>query len=166
MYQIILGVKLIPGLKEVNMSNVASLDTWVYMQQSCPDLEKLRWDAACESARIIGMILGRCRNLRELYLDNCNLVVPNEEIERNDNETYFLDQCNSKLECVSLRNASYHTLCRGLQLGEETERKEMSQLGLMKFARLTKNLKWFRSDMSPENIAKLRIERPEVTFLK
>jgi hypothetical protein len=40
----------------------------------------------------------------------------------------------------------------------------MPQRALIKFARRTPTLKWFKSDLTPENVALLRAERPDVTF--
>jgi hypothetical protein len=45
----------------------------------------------------------------------------------------------------------------------------MPQVALMKFVRHATKLKWFRSDLTPANVAKLKQElsqqrRPDVTF--
>jgi hypothetical protein len=40
----------------------------------------------------------------------------------------------------------------------------MSQEMLMDFVRSAPSLQWFRSDLTPENVAMLQRERPGVTF--
>jgi hypothetical protein len=36
---------------------------------------------------------------------------------------------------------------------------------LIRFVRNAPNLRWFRSDLTPENVAMLKAERPDVTFV-
>lgn len=69
--------------------------------------------------------------------------------------------CNAKLERVSLKNAR----CREPRIISSPGPEHIfPQIGLVKFVRNTPSLRWFRSDLSPENIAILQAERPEVTF--
>jgi hypothetical protein len=42
--------------------------------------------------------------------------------------------------------------------------KPLSQWALVEFVRWAPNLRWFRSDLTPENVAVLQRERPDVTF--
>jgi hypothetical protein len=37
-------------------------------------------------------------------------------------------------------------------------------LSRRKFVRCTPTLRWFRSDLTPENVVLLQAERPEITF--
>jgi hypothetical protein len=62
---------------------------------------------------------------------------------------------NTFLERVSLRNA---------KVDFDGLNQILPQYGLLKFVRNTPTLRWFRSDLSPENVAILQAERPEVTF--
>jgi hypothetical protein len=43
--------------------------------------------------------------------------------------------------------------------------QQLSDRELMEFVRATPSLKWFRSDLSPESVAILQQERPEVHFV-
>jgi hypothetical protein len=59
------------------------------------------------------------------------------------------------LERVTLKRARYDTLYGWRILPQEA---------LLKFVRHTPKLRWFCSDLTPENIAILKEERPEVEF--
>jgi hypothetical protein len=61
------------------------------------------------------------------------------------------------LERVTLKHADYCTF-------DDRSWKVLPQEVLMKFARHTPKLRWFCSDLTEENIASLKEERPEVEF--
>lgn len=44
------------------------------------------------------------------------------------------------------------------------ERVDFPQWALMRFVRRTPTLKWFRSDLTRENIELLQYERPDIEF--
>jgi hypothetical protein len=63
------------------------------------------------------------------------------------------------LERVILKHADY------LEVFNHRSRwKELPQEALIKFVRHTSKLRWFCSDLTQENIAILKEERPEVEF--
>lgn len=62
---------------------------------------------------------------------------------------------------VSCRRARWYTQnSRFIAIGETEE----GQASLMRFVRSAGNLKWFRSDLTDENVAILKKERPEIVF--
>jgi hypothetical protein len=72
------------------------------------------------------------------------------------------------LERVSIRNAKYCVSSKFpllMRMRDLSEPKAVPQEGLMKFVRHASNLRWFRSDLTPENVAILKAERPEITFV-
>ena len=71
----------------------------------------------------------------------------------------LLHMCNANLECVSLVGVKYRDV-----FGQPGPKKPFTQMGLIKFVRMTPNLCWFRSDLNAENIAMLRGEYPHIHF--
>jgi hypothetical protein len=70
--------------------------------------------------------------------------------------------CNANLVRVSFKNAK----CRKRDIfGSPEFPQAYPQIGLLNFVRNTPSLRWFGSDLSPENVAILQAERPEVTFV-
>jgi hypothetical protein len=65
------------------------------------------------------------------------------------------------LERVSIKGAKYKR--KGQQI--EPEPISIPQLWLIKFARRATSLRWLRSDLTPENVAMLKRERPDVEFV-
>jgi hypothetical protein len=63
-----------------------------------------------------------------------------------------------QLERASLRHAKCY-------VHDPNDAQPIPQRGLVKFVRRATNLRWFRSDLTPENVAMLQLERPDVTFV-
>jgi hypothetical protein len=95
-----------------------------------------------------------------------------QEYSQLEQETWFHNASNSNggadwvllqeypnLERVTLKHAAmtFRSPC-------DQGWKVLPQEALMKFARHTPNLRWFCSDLTEENIASLKEERPEVEF--
>jgi hypothetical protein len=75
----------------------------------------------------------------------------------NNGVDWVLLQEYPNLERVTLKHADYYTF-------DDRSWKVLPQEVLMKFARHTPKLRWFCSDLTEENIASLKEERPEVEF--
>ena len=91
----------------------------------------------------------RCAtNLKEIYMDGaqfCGFSHGNED----DPGIFLFHECSSKVERISIRNA-----------------RNITQKMLIKFIReAPTSLRWFRSDLTPENMTMLRLERPEIVLL-
>jgi hypothetical protein len=118
--------------------------------------------------KAIGTHLNRFENVSDLCLDDSVLYFwqqypASSVLTDADHPRYIFDGCRLSLRRVSFRNLRYH--------GDESNYAPrphyppVPQTGLIKFVRRTPTLKWFRSDLSPENVAALRRERPDVAFV-
>jgi len=72
-------------------------------------------------------------------------------------QRFFFFACNKSLERVSLKGGRYVTMGKLVK-------KDFPQWALIRFVRRTTSLKWFRSDLTQENIRLLSRERPEICF--
>lgn len=108
--------------------------------------------------------LKNARNLTELILDGSLLVLSARETirhyepaARNAGEVNtFLFCMLVNLERVSIKNAT---------CGRRSYHRPISELMLIKMARNHPNLRWLRSDLSKENVAMLKSQLPEITFV-
>jgi hypothetical protein len=80
--------------------------------------------------------------------------------DANNGEDWVLLQEYPNLERVTLKHAVYLERYDGLQ----HYWKDLPQEALIKFVRHTPKLRWFCSDLTQDNIAILKEERPEVEF--
>lgn len=67
----------------------------------------------------------------------------------------------SLLERVSIKKGRYH-LSASPSAGARA--KPIPQAALMTFVRRTPSLRWFRSDLTAQNVALLQAERPDIIF--
>jgi hypothetical protein len=99
---------------------------------------------------------------RETWFDNAS--------RHNNGADWVLLQKYPNLERVTLKNADYVELYKRNidSLGEfyrtNLPWKKLPQEAMIKFVRHTPKLRWFCSDLTQENIAILKEERPEVEF--
>lgn len=87
-------------------------------------------------------------------------------LETNQYCDHFLFyKCSSKvLRKVSIKNAMYD--CNEGDLRRPQVLVPLPQKALIKFVRNgPASLRYFRSDLTPENVKMLRLERPEIVFL-
>jgi hypothetical protein len=141
---------MLPNLREVEFalahdgSYGGTMDgLWRY-----PRLEKVTCHGHYCGLHLSGFELTGCQGLRELRMDGscfcaCYGMLP------------LLDELSGRLERVSIKGA------RSLRVRRKVL---VSQKLLVGFVRSAPNLRWFRSDLAPENVAALRAERPDVTF--
>lgn len=123
----------------IRMDNLSCRQDWNFLSNGCPPMQ--------------GM-------LKALYLDNAIFYVARRNANLADN-SMFLFHHRSKLEAVSCKRAR---LCAD-NLTSIPYAKELSQEQLLDFVRHAHKLRWFKSDLSPQNIALLRVERPDVLFV-
>jgi hypothetical protein len=161
-----------PCLREIDLSNANVAESALYhFAFACPALEKITWNhhqgntlASGTNTLVSGTALNACQRLKEIYMDNSIFRYGSADIdelaagqdEGHDGRDYdIFRKCNTSLERVSLKNAKFSFF---------GPTKSFLHIGLVKFVRNTPSLRWFRSDLSPENVAILQAERPEVTF--
>jgi hypothetical protein len=155
---------LMKNLREVNLSNAkVSQSVLRDFAHNCPLLEKVVWNNYCKASLnrwdfISGAELSYCQNLKDISMDDWyfNCYTPKSApFQAPGGQVCIFFHCNSKLERVSLKNARCYS---------HQKRERMPQAVLIQFVRHTPSLRWFRSDLSPENVAILQAERPEITF--
>jgi hypothetical protein len=142
------------------------------VSQFCANLDSLTWRNQDASPFLFRLDLDTVR-LRSVDMDGTafylfsfssagdgitDLFNDDDEGGRGASRCIF-HRCVDQLERVSLRNATYYGY------GDRVaDAKSIPQRGLIEFVRRATNLRWFRSDLTPENVAMLRRERPDVTF--
>lgn len=161
--------KILPNLREINLSNVSTgTDVLSNVSRRCPYLEKVTWNNSYNDkfVRLNGWSMGFAKNLKVIIMDDSEF----DETDYNDEDPddwedeemllsdldnhrnkFLFYHCSNALERVSIRNATFNGL--------------FEQNILIKFVRNVPTLRWFRSDLTEENMNMLRLERPDIEFL-
>lgn len=148
---------LVPNLQQLNMSQLPlTLIGVAWILENNPRLEVLRWNHAVVWPINIDTFeyLKTCLNLKEVYLDGARLLFCDDAIQ-DDYLWNTFNQYSANLEKISLR---------GTRQCYKGKLSVISQEILMKIVHNTSSLRWFRSDLSPENTAILQKQRPDVMF--
>jgi hypothetical protein len=149
-----------PFLSEIDLSNASVTESALRrVAHACPVLQTLTWNNSRTSTHISGECLSKCSRLKGLYMDNsifyCNFVeFTVMQIEELGVDYCILYDCKRELQRVSLKNARYR--CSFFQ--SVVPPQALPQMALVKFVLQTPSLRWFRSDLSPENVAVLQAE--------
>ena len=161
---------MLPNLRQVDMSNKYISPRFLRTElfRNCPSLEKLTIHNStgfCLST--FGMVFSS--NIKEIYIDNSYFDVhENTELvhmgDLNDHQDTFMFQyCCNALERVSIRNMKLMEL-DGIHNDEQ--QFAFNQNACIKFIRnAPQTLRWFRSDLTQENMEMLRMERPGIELL-
>jgi hypothetical protein len=148
----------------VSHSEVAYLGPKV-VSCMCPDLDSLTWRNQVASTFLTGHDQDVSR-LRCVDMDGsafgqvgfCSTGRGITSLFEEDDDVCIFHRYVGELERVSLRNVTYYVYDR-------RNAKAIPQHGLIKFVRRAANLRWLRSDLTPDNVAMLQAERPHVTFV-
>ena len=162
----------LPNLRHVKLSNNGFGSKCLYnLTSNYLKLEKITWhniDRKQSTIDIDGWYMWNATNLREIYMDNSVFCV--EDVDERDqlldleNDEYsnifLFHKCSSKLlERVSIRNAKW-VCCASDDL------TAIPQNALIKFIRnAPTSLRWFRSDLTEDNMNMLRSERPGIELV-
>ena len=168
---------ILPRLREVNLSYMpVSGRNLLYFSKHCPLLEKITLNNSFlfildpgtlndnwgfKAFSLNGSDMRHSNNLKEINLDSsrfkCDGLYRNAIEDLNDHpKVCMFHRCCKALERVSIRNPR---LC-------DEDDKAISQDTLIKFVRnAPPSLHWFRSDLTTDNMAMLRIERPGIKLL-
>ncbi|OEU15009.1 hypothetical protein FRACYDRAFT_239689 [Fragilariopsis cylindrus CCMP1102] len=156
----------LPKLCEINLSNISQddIDNNYFMDRSLrfQNLEKLIWNNNY-GFRLSGFSMKALKNLKEIIMDDSKFYFFNDEMSNLDNhrDKFIFHYCSKNLERVSIRNAK--------GFGYNYSLKFMyvfPQNALIKFVRNSPpSLRWFRSDLTQDNMTMLRLERPEIELL-
>ena len=128
-------------------------------------METITWNNIVHQSKISldGFQLKDGKNLKEICMDDavfCDYSDKLSDLENEQNSDRFLfHHCSSTvLERVSIQNARYGK--------EDNTTNLLPQNTLIKFVRKAPpSLRWFRSDLSSENMTMLRSERPEIELV-
>ncbi|KAL7527112.1 hypothetical protein ACHAXR_001812 [Thalassiosira sp. AJA248-18] len=167
---------VLPGLTEVDLSNLHGgpmhegdyiSELSLFNATNCPNMRKIRWNNRVGGCYFLRGKDMKSLALQELYVDNIiadwrydKLFAPlmNQFFdEASIIQRFFFFACNKTLERVSLKGGRYVTM-------GSLEKKIFPQWTLMRFVRRTAALKWFRSDLTLENMKLLSMERSDVHF--
>jgi hypothetical protein len=119
-----------------------------------------------------GGSLSGCEQLAKLYLDHSCLAADisghdlkiEMKYETAGAEQYLLKSC-PHIERLSIKGTTWCASSSDIISRPcPTDTHPVSQGMLMKMVRNLPRLQWLRSDLSAENIATLKTERPEITF--
>ena len=163
---------MLPNLREINLTNIGGkgfdevLSRFLHF---APQIERITWNNidSPSDVYINGCDMAEATNLREIIMDGSCFTCGGFGIEKiSDLENYphsfmFYHLRSQVLERISIRRAKFRTSTStyGLQT-------TVPQNALIKFIRnAPRSLRWFRSDLSKENIAMLQLERPGIEFL-
>ena len=159
--------KILPQLRELNFTKSGVvIDSEI--SKNCPLLEKLTADnLICFTLN--GNNLRFCNNLKEIYVDhsslNCIGSRQKDQISdlNNHHDIFMFHRCSKALERVSIRNMKFKGF---LSEDDNYDDEDFKQNVLIKFVRnAPPTLYWFRSDLTPDNIVMLRMERPGIELL-
>jgi len=159
---------LLPNLEEVDCSFMRTgQSTANDVCKHCPRLERFQWNHPGADLFIVGQDFKHCSNLKELYLDNASFFCTGDTREVIENgcksNVLFCDKGCHDLERVSIRKCKYFGWSDVFQLSRP---EILPQSVLIEYVRSAKKLRWFRSDLSQQNIDMLKRERPEVFFVR
>jgi hypothetical protein len=161
----------LPKLREIDFSK-AGIILPIYIAKSSPLLEKITANKLVDCPfSLIGNDMRFCNNLKEIYMDHSIFFYVGKKEEskisdlNNHHDIFMFRHCCKALERVSIRNIQYRNV-----LGDDDEDEDQklifTQNLLIKFVRNAPlSLHWFRSDLTPDNITMLRMERPGIELL-
>ena len=146
---------ILPKLRELNLSK-SGQDTFTELLKNFPLLEKVTANNLTRFA-LSGYDMEFCDNLKELYMDHSSFSLEYMDgFEYNGKIMFYC--CCKALERVSVRNMIIYF--------DDDDDEVLTQNILIKFVRnAPPSLHWFRSDLTTDNMAMLRMERPGIELL-
>ena len=155
---------MLPNLREIDLSN-ACITRLKCFSFRCPYLEKVTWKNIDKDScvELDGCNMRYSNNLKEIIMDDSEFVYDQRVKDtisnlENYGNNFIFHYCSEALERVSIRNAK---VCEKLTRDEPTV--AILQNALIKFVlNAPSSLRWFRSDLTQENIDMLKLERPKI----
>ena len=159
---------MLPNLEEIDLS-YARVPGNILLRacRHCSKLRRIEWNGSRREIDIQGASISLYSKTEELYLDNSVLYTLGasarelhsaERGDQNGLNLYMFCLC-SCLERLSIKNVTW------FDEHNRAEEGPISQEMLIKMVRHHPTLRWLRSDLTEENIAMLKQERPEITFV-
>lgn len=159
---------IFPRLQEVDLSGFISRHPRALIL-GCSDLSRFTMNGNGVQRHFVtltGSEIGDTTTLTEISLDGgCFQVFMDGDVDlfryssMSNADNFMLQYCRH-LERLSIKNATY-----GYRFFSANEAIPIPQEILVKMVRLHPTLRWLRSDLTTENVAMLRQERPDITFV-
>jgi len=168
--------KILPSLREIDFSNtdISSLSVLSRFSTYCHYLEKITWCNFNYNSfvSLSGMSMRKSNMLKEIHMNNCDFLSSRHCIDtmsdlNNTDGIFIFYKCRHNLIRVSIQNANFcHRHWEDNDDHGSIITSKIPQFALIKFVlNAPQTLKWFRSDLSKENIEMLRQERPGIELL-
>jgi hypothetical protein len=139
---------MLPNVREVDFSHSRTACCRTLYELRSDRLEKVTWHGHWCRLPLSGYCLINCPKIRELCMDGACFNARLGDL--------LLVSLQDRLARVSIRGAHYAEW--------EVNPKPIPQSMLIRFVRNAPNLRWFRSDLTSENVVMLQRERPDVVF--
>jgi len=167
-------LSMLPNLRDINLTNIGGegfdelLGGFLH---GAPQLERITWSNIDSPSNIYinGIDMAEATNLREIIMDgSCFTCIGGvdgtigkiSDLENHPRSFMFCRLESQVLERISIRRAKFR-----ITYGDRRTYTAAPQNALIKFIRnAPRSLRWFRSDLSTENIAMLQLERPGIEF--
>lgn len=151
---------IFPNLQEIDLSNTTS--AYAFGRPFLPSVTKITWTDS-RSLWLCGSDFRGVANLTHLVLDTSTFRALGKNLSVanfcNHPSSFMFMKC-SRLERVSLKGATMKHSGK-----EEDEPIPLFQELLINMVRRHPSFSWLRSDLTAENIAMLKQERPEIAFV-
>ena len=163
-------IYILPNLREIDISyNIPDNHSIMDVFFECSKFEKVTWNNIKIKSYIAinGKFMESSNNLKEIIMDDSEFSCRISEGDTmsdlgNHRDTFIFNCCSTALERVSIRNAKWVISYYGGRRGPIA----VPQNALIKFVRnAPTSLRWFRSDLTIENMNMLRLERPTIELL-
>jgi hypothetical protein len=167
---------IFPKLREIDLTNTSGPIMLLALRnfsRRCPHLEKVTWNNIDMNTYVKlngdDIRFSNIGNLKEIIMDDSDLCCSSVDrgIDKmsalgNHRDTFLFHHCSNALESVSIRNAK----CFNTRFNYRNYNLFMvPQNVLIKFVRSVPSLRWFRSDLTQQNMDMLRLERPGIELL-
>ena len=175
-------MKILPKLREVDLSGTTVTNGIINeLSYYCPLLEKVvtSRSSLSDGINLTGLAMSDSRYLKEIHMNNVVFCIHLRDGNKmsdlnNHREMFIFHHCCKALERVSILNMKLeHSSVHGWKLKRDQmhlfqpdhDESSFIQNALIKFVRSVPSLRWFRSDLTSENMTMLRRERPEIELL-
>ena len=153
---------IFPNLESIDLTHVHAAAQYAIesLCKNCHSLSKVTWKRLQGEGLFIyanGKDFKYQRALRELYIENAIFFEDSFVVHEQRDACVILEQCSQTLERLDIKNAKFGAFGMTSTLMEDCV--------IVGFVRNTPSLRWLRSNLSSENIAMLKQEHPEVTFV-
>ena len=157
---------ILPNLREIDLSNVSRSTAETMLPLHCPHLEKITWNNSTNSSLVLlsGHGMSSSNSIKEIIMNDSSFYCTQPEIDQmsdleNHRDTFIFHHCSKALERVSIRNVKWRSVSTCII-------DVVPQDALIKFVRnAPPTLRYFRSDLTQENMTMLRLERPGIELL-